>query len=81
MTTLPERPQCSQQTKHAKNAEDAISAARSQRDEDVDQGDDHQKAVHDIPATSQVGMLADKHALRDDFEGHLKSENDCKNVV
>ena len=76
----PERSEGTQEAEDAQDAEDARTAGGGDGgDGDVDEGDDDEEAVHDVPATAQVRVLAEDQALGDQLKhaahthGHFRS--------
>jgi len=61
----PERFEGTQQPEDAEDAEDARTGWCGKRYDEVDQWDDDQCPVNDVPTTSQVRVLRERHALSD----------------
>lgn len=64
----PERAQGSQKPQHPQHAQDLGAAVGDHGHQDVDDGDEHQQPVQNVPAAAQVGLLpaapAQRHHLR-----------------
>lgn len=60
---VPERSERPQGTENSQDPQDAAVGVRGQLDDDVNPGDDHQEAVHDVPRTAQVRGLTHVETL------------------
>ena len=61
----PERAECAEQSEDSQYAEDLGTVGGGQRDDDVEQRDEHETAVHHVPAAAQVRVTAQHETLRD----------------
>lgn len=50
-------------------------------DDDVDEGDEDETEIDDVPDALEVGVLADEEAECDYFDDHLDEEDGCYDVV
>ena len=62
--TIPEWSQRSEQSEDPEYAKDSRAAVCDERDEDVDEGDDNQEAVHHVPPRAQVRVRPQHKTLR-----------------
>ena len=67
----PKWSQGAEETEDAKDAEDLWTVLGGERDDDVQQGDEDQTAVHHVPTTPQVRVTTQHETLR----YHLRPAN------
>ena len=78
---VPQRSQRSQQPEHAQNAKDLGTAGADGGDEDVQQRDEHEEAVHDVPAAAQVRASTNHQTARQYLHRHLQRKDHREGVV
>ena len=64
---MPQRFERSEKAEDAQNAEDSRTTGGSKRDDDVCEGDDDERSVHDVPDALQIGVFVKQHSFGNDL--------------